>query len=170
MIGAVGLMYKNAPGALSGANWYALFVVAATICYGITANEVKNKLQDLDGTVITALGFMFVGPWAGIYLLFSDFSPALETPHYLLNLGFITILALFSSVIALIIFNTLIKYTTTLFATSVTYIIPIFAIFWGVFDGEKLSLVQFTWIAVILFGIFLVNAGPPRGPVRTGRR
>jgi len=157
LFGAIGLVYRGSNELLSQANWYAIFIVIATLCYGISVNEIKYKLEDMDGVTIASLAFFLVGPFAGLSLLFTDFSHALTTPDYLQNLGFISILALFSSAIAIAVFNILIKYTTTLFATSVTYITPIFAIFWGIFDGEKITLDQFLWVAIILVGVYLVN-------------
>lgn len=157
LIGTFGLIYNGSQGLLNGNNWYALYVILATICYAISVNVVKNKLEELDGLTITSIALLFIGPFAGIYLLTTDFSAALATPEYMLNLGYIFILALLSSVIAIVIFNILIKYTTAIFAASVTYIIPIFAILWGLFDGEKVSLNQYLWMSVILFGVYLVN-------------
>ncbi|MFC2115283.1 DMT family transporter [Bacteroidota bacterium] len=155
--GALGLMWNGDMDIFKGINLFALFVVAATICYGINVNEIKFKLSSLTAIQITSLAFLFTGPIAGIYLLFSDLTPALETPKYLQNLGYIALLALFSSVIAVQIFNHLIKQTTTLFASSVTYIIPLFAIMWGLVDGEQIGILQIIWIGVILLGIYLVN-------------
>jgi drug/metabolite transporter (DMT)-like permease len=157
LMGAVGLMWNGDLNMLKGINVFALFIVAATICYGINVNEIKFKLMQLTSLEITSLAFLFTGPVAGIYLLFTDFTPVSRTSDYLLNLFYIAILALFSSVIAVLIFNHLIKYTTTLFATSVTYIIPLFAIMWGIIDGESIRLMQLFWIAVILLGVYLVN-------------
>ncbi len=157
LLGALGLIWKGELDVLKGFNAFALFVVAATICYGINVNEVKFKLAGLSSVQITSLAFLFTGPIAGIYLLFSDLSPAAQTPNYFINLGYIAILALFSSVLAVLIFNHLIKHTTTLFAASVTYIIPFFAIIWGIADGEQISIIQFMWIGVILFEVHMVN-------------
>jgi len=157
LAGAIGLMWNRDLNMLKGINVFALFIVVATICYGINVNEIKFKLMQLTSLEITSLAFLFTGPIAGIYLLFTDFTPASQTQDYLLNLAYIAILALFSSVIAVLIFNHLIKYTTTLFAASVTYIIPLFAIMWGILDGETIQLIQFFWIAIILFGVYLVN-------------
>ena len=157
LAGAIGLMWNRDLNMLKGINVFALFIVVATICYGINVNEIKFKLMQLTSLEITSLAFLFTGPIAGVYLLFTDFTPASQTPDYLLNLAYIAILALFSSVIAVLIFNHLIKYTTTLFAASVTYIIPLFAITWGILDGENIRLIQFFWIAIILFGVYLVN-------------
>ncbi len=157
LIGAVGLMWNGDMNVFKGINVFALFIVAATICYGINVNEIKFKLVNLSSLEITSLSFLFTGPIAGIFLLFTDFTPVRETPDYLLNLAYIAILALFSSVIAVLVFNHLIKYTTTLFATSVTYIIPLFAIMWGIIDGESIRLIQVIWISIILLGVYLVN-------------
>jgi drug/metabolite transporter (DMT)-like permease len=157
LVGAVGLMWNGDMTILKGINAFALFIVAATICYGINVNEIKFKLVNLSSLEITSLAFLFTGPIAGIYLLFTDFAPVSKTPDYLLNLAYIALLALFSSVIAVLIFNHLIKFTTTLFATSVTYIIPLFAIMWGVIDGESIRLMQLVWITIIFLGVYLVN-------------
>ena len=156
-IGAAGLLLKKTSGAFEGINGFALLIVLATLCYGINSNVIKYKLKELSSIEIMSLGFMFIGPFAGIFLLFSDFSHAVTTENYLINLCYIAILALFSSVIALTIFNILIKYTTTIFATSVTYIIPIFAILWGLFDGEKITMFQIICIIIIFLGVYLVN-------------
>lgn len=157
-LGAVGLIYKGNPGGFEPqTGWYAMLIVVATFCYGISVNEIKYKLHDLDGMSIAALSFMFVGPFAGLNLLFTDLSTSFAHPQSMESLGYIVLLSLFSSVIAVVLFNILIKYTTAIFAASVTYIIPIFAILWGIFDGEKVTIMEISWILVILIGIYLVN-------------
>ena len=157
LIGAVGIMWNGDMQIFKGINSYALFVVAATICYGINVNEVKFKLARLTSLEITSMAFLFTGPPAGIYLLCTDLQTSFQTPDSLMNLGYIAILALFSSVIAVLIFNHLIKHTTPLFAASVTYLIPFFAIMWGVIDGEAFGIMQILWIFLILMGVNLLN-------------
>lgn len=156
-IGAAGLMFKGEKGIFDSINWYVIFILIATTCYGINVNEVKTFLSHFGGVTITALGFLVIGPWAGIYLAFQDYSFALSTPDYLLNFFYVALLALFGSVLALIAFNYLINYTTALVAASVTYIIPIFAIFWGILDGETIPIFQFAWMGLILAGVYMVN-------------
>jgi len=154
--GAVGLIYKGS-GVFSSIDFHSIFVVLATICYGITANEIKTNLKEMDGAKITMLGFLFTGPFAGVYLLFSKFPDAGIDKNIYTNLGFVLILALFGTVLALILFNNLIKHTPLLFSVSVTYLIPIIAIMWGVFDGELITLSHTLWIGIILLGVFLIN-------------
>jgi drug/metabolite transporter (DMT)-like permease len=157
LAGAVGLVYRSEAGLLNSLNPYALLVVIATICYGITVNEIKFKLGNLNGLTITSLGLLFIGPVAGIYLVFSDFSATLSTKGWPINLVCIITLAVFGTAIALIVFNTLLKYTSPLFATSVTYIIPIFALLWGIFDGESIKITHIFSILLILAGVFIIN-------------
>jgi drug/metabolite transporter (DMT)-like permease len=158
LIGAGGLILSVNNLGIEGTNkWYGLFAVIATICYGINVNEIKFGLKELDGIAIASLGFLFIGPLSGLYLLFSNYSLAADSPVMINSLLAVAGLAFFSSFIAIIVMNILIKFTTTLFAASVTYIIPIFAVFWGIMDGERFLFVQAFWAFVILAGVYLVN-------------
>ena len=153
----MGLVWRGGLDTLKEFNVFSLFVVAATICYGINVNEVKYKLSGLTSIQITSMAFLFTGPLAGIYLFFTDLEASFHTHNSLRNLGYIAMLAMFSSVIAVLIFNHLIKHTTTLFAASVTYIIPLFAVMWGLLDGEAFTIGHAAWIGIILAGVYLVN-------------
>jgi len=73
------------------------------------------------------------------------------------SLGYTAILSLVGTGLAVVLFNGLIKETTAIFASSVTYLIPIVAIGWGVLDGEVLSGGQIMFALVILSGVYLVN-------------
>ena len=158
MTGATGLILSVNNLEVGDTNkWYGMFAVIATVCYGINVNEIKFSLKDLDGVAIASLGFLFIGPVAGIFLLFSDYTMAIGSVLMPESLLAVAGLAFFSSFIAMIVMNILIKFTTTLFAASVTYIIPIFAVFWGMVDGEKFLLVHAFWALVIFAGVYLVN-------------
>lgn len=157
-LGAVGLIFQGSTAGFEiKTSGYAFFVVAATLCYGVSVNEIKHKLADLDALSIASISFLIIGPFGGISLLFSDLQSSFATPNALQNLVFIVILSLFSSVFAVVLFNVLIKYTTAIYASSVTYIIPVFALLWGFFDGENILLNEVLWILVILIGVYLVN-------------
>jgi len=159
LIGAVGLILKNPFVAVHEMefNWYGIFIVLATMCYGFNANHIKYRIKGLTGLEITSLAFFIIGPVSLLTLFPYDFSKAAESATLWADLGFISLLAVFASVLALTIFNTLIQYSSALFAASVTYIIPIFAIMWGVMDGEQLSPIQLVFIGFIILGVYLVN-------------
>jgi drug/metabolite transporter (DMT)-like permease len=142
---------------------YSMFVVGATISYGISVNTIKNVLNHVNSVVIAALALGLMGIPAGIYLLTTDFVPIVtETEGGLRGLGFGAILAIVGTAGALIIFNKLVKDTSAVFASSVTYVIPIFAVLWGVFDDEKFTFLHAISGAVVLLGVYLVNLGGRR--------
>jgi len=157
-LGAVGLIFQESPGHFElKTTGLAFLIIVATLCYGISVNEIKYRLAEMDALSIASLSFLIIGPFAGINLLFTDLQSSFSHPEALHSLIYVLILSIFSSVIAVVLFNVLIKYTTSIFAASVTYIIPVFAVLWGIFDGEGIMASQILWIFVILIGVYLVN-------------
>jgi drug/metabolite transporter (DMT)-like permease len=120
---------------------------------------VKYRLKDVDAVTITAFSFFIIGLPVTIYLLaFTGFLEKLSSlPGAAVGLGYISVLAVIGTGLALIAFNRLVKIASPLFAASVTYLIPIVAIAWGMLDGEKILPVSYLWMALILAGILLVN-------------
>lgn len=161
-IGAATIVIRSFSGILNNESIWGLLIVLATLLYGINTNHVKNNLKELDGISITALSFFTVGPFAGIYLLFSDLPTAFQKEGSMLSFLYISILAVVGTAFALIIMNLLIKKLTAIYASSVTYIIPVFAIGWGILDGEIFSWHQAISILFIFTGIYLVNKTPKK--------
>ena len=155
--GALGLILSGAKISQGSFNGYALFIVLATVFYAINTNQIKTYLSHLTGIQITSLAFMFIGPVALIYLFTTDFTAALNTPNWGWHLGAIAVLAVFGTSLAMILVYSLLRYASAIYATSVTYIIPIFAIMWGAIDGEKITLFHLLCMTVILFGVYLTN-------------
>ncbi len=152
LIGAAGLLYNGS----FMFNFYGLYVVLATVLYGVSANEV-SRVKDLNGLQITALSFFIVSPVAIIYLTFSDFSAAAQTENMLRNLGCIFLLAIFGSAIGLALFYILIRDTSPIFAATVTYLIPIVATMWGISDNERITLSMIISAFFILGGVFSIS-------------
>jgi drug/metabolite transporter (DMT)-like permease len=157
LVGASALIVSDFSVFFDENNIYGLLIVLATFLYGYNTNQVKHFLKDLDGIGITSLSFFMVGPFAGIYLLFSDIYVPFSSHNGITALGYIAILAIVGTALAMMIWNTLIKKLTAIYASSVTYIIPVFAIMWGVIDGEGFSFRELIAIALIFAGIYLVN-------------
>ncbi|MGB0391345.1 MAG: DMT family transporter [Salibacteraceae bacterium] len=160
LIGAIGLIYFSAEHEVAQSfTIYMLLPIIASACYGMNVNIIKSRLQNVDPVAVTALSFALVGPFAGIYLFgVSDFMTHVQQPDGLKNFGFIAILAVMGTALAVLVFNMLIKETTALFASSVTYLIPIVAIVWGVIDGEEFNLIQLLFAVLILAGISLIRS------------
>ncbi len=158
LIGAVGLVLGENFDFSGTNNLFSLYIILAIVFYAISLNQLKYKLPDLDGITITIFSFSIIGPFAGISLFFTDFTPALSNPDALNSLFYIILLALGGSAIAVTLFYHLTDYVGVVFASLITYIIPVFAIFWGLFDGEKITLLQFVFMGVIFIGVYLVNS------------
>ncbi len=157
-VGSAALILGSAKGGITSINVYALLVVLATIMYGINLNTIKYYLKDIDALTITSVSLLFVGPFAGIVLLNTDFtSRIIENPEAVEGLLYIIGLGVLGTAIALIIFNYMVKITDPVFASSVTYIIPVVAIVWGVLDGERIFPIQYFGIVLILLGVWLAN-------------
>ena len=138
-------------------NYYTLFVIFATLCYAISVNVIRKYLRDLDALSISALAFLFLGPASGIYIFSNDFIPLLFSESGIKALIYITILAVVGTSFAVVIFNKLIKDSSAIFAASVTYLIPLLAIFWGLIDGENILFSHLLGTTIILCGVYLVN-------------
>lgn len=140
-------------------NYFALFVVAATILYGINVNILKFNLSDLNPIAISSISIFMIGPFAAFQLFaVSDFTIRLSTANgAILALFYLSLLGIIGTSLALMLFNVLIKVTTPLFSSSVTYLIPIVAVMWGLIDGEKLYFIHYLSMAIIILGVFLAN-------------
>ena len=142
---------------------YSIYVIVATICYAFNINIIKKYLNETKPILISGLSFLLIGPISIIYLLQSSFIEKIDFSYeFNIAFGSIALLGIVGSAISIIIYNKLIQKSTAIFASSVTYIIPIFAMFWGIFDGETLNVIDVLWISVIIIGIYFVNLNENR--------
>lgn len=135
-------------------------VALATLFYGLSVNILRNKLLDVGATTIAAIALAFVMPIA-VFALFGSDVPTilLENPSGIKSMLSVVVLAVIGTAAALAVFNALIKWTDALTASSVTYIIPVFAAMWGFIDGEALTVWHLIGGLVILLGVALVKRG-----------
>jgi drug/metabolite transporter (DMT)-like permease len=156
-IGALLLVLAGAKGLQF--NGYALYVVLATVLYGFNLNITKKYLTDLNLSpfLITAFIFMTIGPVAITVLFSGDFIEKVQQPEALQPIIYAVLLGVLGSAIAMVLFNKLIQVTSAVLASSVTYLIPIVAIIWGILDGETIQIQHFLGMGIILVGVYLVN-------------
>ncbi len=138
--------------------YFGLYVVLATIMYGGSLNIIKFRLQGIPALTMASLALFSVGPVAFTYLCSTSFFHKLTSASGGLEaLAYIGVLAILSTAIGLILYSKLIHLTTTLFASSSTYLMPIVALLWGLLDGEQIHLIHYAGMAIILAGVFIVN-------------
>lgn len=142
----------------SGSLAYSLLPVAATFCYGMSTNITKQKLQQQNAIYTTALALTMIGIPALIALFFTEAPQKIISGTVYPALLSVVLLSVFGTVIAWMLFYRLVQRTDALFAASVTYLIPIVAVAWGLLDGEVLNAVQLSGMLLILAGVYFTTS------------
>jgi drug/metabolite transporter (DMT)-like permease len=135
--------------------YYALLILIASLCYATNVNLIKKHLSGMAPLSITTGNFLVLLLPATLILYFTDFIEVVTIPQVQNSMLFIVILGVIGTGIANIIFFKLIQLSSPVFATSVTYLIPIVAFFWGLLDNEMLTPIQFLGAFVVLIGVYL---------------
>lgn len=141
-----------------------LLLLLATLCYALSTTTVKSKLMDVSSIVLSSFIFSFVLLFPSIIALtstgfFSEFSFSKDN---MLGLMFVSLLSIFGTGLAMTMNYRLLKVSTPLFASTVTLIMPIVAIIWGIIDGEKLSIMQFVGAGIIIAGLIFLRSNPKK--------
>jgi drug/metabolite transporter (DMT)-like permease len=158
LLGTIILILANTGGKIAGINFFALFVILACVFYAFNLNFIKYKITDLNALTITSVSLMLIGPLAAIYLFgFTDFTVKLANDKAWTALCYVLLLGFMSTSLATILFNKLVKISSPLYTSSVTYLIPVVAVLWGLFDGEALYTGHFAGMVAIFGGVYLAN-------------
>lgn len=158
LAGVAILIFSEAEGELA-INLYAGLVLLASTMYAVNINLIKYHLQGLSSMAITSASLLIATPAALTYLcLFTDFiKQSLLSPEVRYSAFYVLLLGVVGTAIALLIFNRLVSMTTPVFTSSVTYIIPIVAMIWGLLDGEVMTFYHLIGLGIILGGVYLGN-------------
>jgi drug/metabolite transporter (DMT)-like permease len=135
--------------------YYVILVVIATICYAINVNLIKKYLSDLNSLSITTGNFTVLLLPAVLILSTTDMVQRVGFEAAQHSMLFVMVLGVLGTGIANVLFFKLIQMSSPVFATSVTYLIPIVAFFWGLLDHEMLTPIQFLGAAIVLIGVYL---------------
>lgn len=134
-------------------------IIIATLCYGINVNIIKYRLFEYRPLTVAALPLGFMAIITLSILAFIGFPIELQETQALRSVSAISILAVVGTALSLVLFNRLIQQTNAVFASSVTYLIPIVALIWGFADGESINMLQVLGLITVLFAIRIINKG-----------
>jgi len=158
--GGITLLVLSDSGISNNGSWLHVgAIVLATVFYGTSLNTIKHTLADFKSWEITSLAFSFVAIPAGVAAYFTGTFTTIQTnEHAMEGLGYIAILSLLGTCLALLLFNSIIARTSAVFASSVTYFIPFVAVLFGVFfNGELFGMMQLAAMMVVLSGVYIAN-------------
>jgi drug/metabolite transporter (DMT)-like permease len=158
IIGLIGTFLLIINGAINHPEqnyYYAILVIIASICYATNVNLIKKYLSDLSPLSITTGNFLVLLFPALVVLVLSGFFDVIAVESVQHSILYIVILGVVGTGIANLIFFKTIQISSPVFATSVTYLIPVVAFGWGLLDNEMLTPIQFLGAFIILFGVYL---------------
>lgn len=135
--------------------WYALLAVLACVLYALNINWIKKFLSDLSPIQISMGSFTCLLPCSIIVLLNSNLGTTLHLESTQTAIIYTAILGICSTGLASLLFYRLIIMSSPVFASSTTYLIPVVAFMWGIFDHESIHISQLAGALVVLVGVYL---------------
>jgi drug/metabolite transporter (DMT)-like permease len=155
LLGTLLLIFNGATNHPNQNYYYTILILIASLCYAMNVNFIKNYLSDIKPLAITTANFLVMLFPALLILSFTDFFSIVHVEKVSNALIYIAVLGIVGTGIANILFYKLIQISSPVFATSVTYLIPVVAFFWGLLDSEMLTPTQFLGAFIILIGVYL---------------
>ncbi len=137
-------------------------LLLATFLYAVSTTTVKSKLAHIPAKILSAYVFSFVLFLPSlIALVISGFFQNFEASKSdFIGLGYVSLLSIFGTGLAMMMNYRLLNISTPLFASTVTLLMPIVAVIWGILDGEKLTLNQAFGGMIILVGLLFLRVKP----------
>ncbi len=158
LIGAITIIGLGSGNTGGGDMRYAGFIILATMCYATSVNIIHRYLKGIHPITITAYSFLFVGIPALIFFLINDpWSKIQFSPDKWLSIFSILTLSVIGTAFANLVFFRLTQRTNAIFASTVTYLIPIVALLWGMLDGEYIGWIHLIGMLLILAGVYLAG-------------
>lgn len=133
-------------------------ILLATICYGFNVNIVNRNLKEVGSLNIASVAFVSLIIPSLILLGWNGFfQKSFSEQQVLLSVIAGSVLGIFGTAVASVLFYMLMKRAGPLFSSMVTYGIPFVAVFWGVMVNESVSVAELTGLVIILAGVYLAN-------------
>lgn len=155
LAGTILLIFNGAANQPNQNYYYTILILIASLCYATNVNLIKKYLSDIKPLCITTGNFLVMLLPALLILSFTDFFSIMHVAEVSNAMIFIAVLGIIGTGIANVLFYKLIQISSPVFATSVTYLIPVVAFFWGLLDNEMLTPMQFLGAFIILIGVYL---------------
>lgn len=165
LVGFAGLVILNLLRSPVSANDNGvLLILIATVFYGITVNLVSHYLKGIDGFKIASVSLAIMAiPSCIIMWQQNVFTIARYDEEARWSIAIACLLGVVGSAIATGLYYVLIQRAGGLFASLVTYAIPIVAMGWGLLVNENITAVQIGCLGIILAGVYLASLNPRVG-------
>ncbi len=161
-LGVLLVVYARPVGAGTGGsgNGYlfgVILIAIAAFSYGAGAVAAKRWLQGVEPVVIATLQLTLA--WL-VLLPLGAFGPHPAAIHWK-ALAAVTMLGVFGSGLAYLVYFRLLANTSPTHTLAVTFLLPVWGLFWGFVAGEPIRWTALAGMAVILAGLVLLNLRTP---------
>ena len=160
-LGAASLIYFSEGNSETSQFSFAMLIILAAASYGVNSLLVKEKLPELDAVKLTATVYSIWAIPSLIILYFTGLIQNFEMKSsYVEPMIYMTFLTVFGTAIAMLLYFKLIQITSSVFASTSSYLLPVVAVIWGILDGEKFTMWYVFGALLILIGIYLIREKP----------
>ena len=143
-----------------------LLVIIATMCYGANVNLVNKYLLKIPSLQIVSVALTCCSIPALAVLYFSGFFKLnLLSPVVARSIVFSSILGVVGTALASFLFYMLLKRAGTVFASMVTYAMPVVALLLGMWYGESINMLHILSMLVILSGVYITHKKTTDKPI-----
>ena len=158
-IGAIILVYSSNSGNGENHLYYTVLLVIGSALYAVAALIIEKKLHHIKSTDIST-GIYTI--WMVPSLLILSFSGFFTDIDYSQNetltaLGYLVFLTVVSTTLVMFLFFKLVQDTSAVFVSTISLLLPVVAVIWGVLDKEKFTV----WYAIggllILISVYLIR-------------
>lgn len=138
--------------------FYPLIIVSATLFYAFNVNMIAKHLQGVSPVISTAVAFVTTLPPCLLLWGLPGVTSNLQIDaEFWSSVVYLAILAILGTVVATSLYLKLIQKTSPIYATMVSYLIPLSSVIWGALDGENLHFGHLAGMILILAGVYLVQ-------------
>jgi drug/metabolite transporter (DMT)-like permease len=140
----------------------SLFIVAATMMYGMNINIVDKYMKDIPSLYIGTVSTLGIGICYILLLSIGINNEYGQAAFTTINwnekhVWFAVALGVLNTALSNVLFYQLVKISSASFASMVTYVMPFVTIIVALFIGEKIATQSLFCLAFILFGVYLVK-------------
>ncbi len=135
--------------------FFLLIAVTVPLCYAISNAWIQRSFQKIPPIVIAAL--LMTISMVVLTPLALTFEQVTFDNRFTTSLIALLLLAVLARGLGMLLFYQLIRSKGSLFASLVTYVIPVEALMWSWVDNERVTAIQIVAIAIILLMVGFVQ-------------
>ncbi|HAV03019.1 MAG TPA: EamA family transporter, partial [Chryseobacterium sp.] len=153
------LVYSSNSGTGESHLYYTILLVIGSALYAVAALIIEKKLPHIKSTDIsTGIYTIWMVP-SLLILGFSGFFTDIDYSHNetVVALGYLVFLTVISTTLVMFLFFKLVQDTSAVFVSTISLLLPVVAVIWGILDKEKFTV----WYAIggllILLSVYLIR-------------